>query len=622
MSRAQALTLLVALILAGLALRLHRLDYFSFRGDEAFTVINWVSQPLLETLQGEIPLKDPQPPLTFAIFRGWALLFGTGEWMMRLLPALLSLVGIAAMYALAHHIGGRGAGLLAATLSLLHPFLVWHAQDAKPYAVWVAVSTCAAWLGLRALKRDRLPDWLLYVVIATLAAYLYYLELFLLLALNLYVLPSFRSRGRTLRRWLLAQLGIGLLLAPWFLQERLLLGSDYGGTTGSLDPLRLFTWILPSLQFGRSLPLDLLERSALLVICALLAGLWFMARRRGQLALFAGLGAFLPPLLLALTSLRLGVFTPRYVLASIPACILLLVELGGGLWRRAWPARILTIAIFSSWLALMLLSLGNAWNNPAFAKAPDWRGLVNYLDKEARPGDLIIQAAADEAFTLYHADARDSLRLPANPRQELSEIHARLEAAITTYDSIWLVASPPPGWPNRQVAADWLATHMQLVRETQIGALPVRQYRTWQVHQHELAAAPLAIFGDVTGLAALNLGRAPDALHVELVWRVRGPAAVKLKGFVHLYGAPRPDSGSTLWTQDDQFIQGGRVDSRNWSQGDLLRDVYALPLKGVPPGSYDLRVGLYDPDSGARVLLANGAEVYLAGPVDLSAPTG
>ena len=295
MTRAQALALLVALILAGLALRLFRLDAFSFRGDEAFTVLNWVSQPLQETLQSEIPLKDPQPPLAFALFRGWALLFGTGEFTLRLLPVLVSLVGIATMYALAHHVGGRSSGLLAAALWTFQPALVWHAQDARPYAIWVSVSTCAAWLALRALVRGRRLDWLLYVLAATLAAYLYYLELFLLVALNLYVILSYRRNGALLRRWLAAQLVIGLLLAPWYLQQRLLLGSGYGGTAGGLELLRLFTWLLPSLQFGSSLPDALLERSALLVGCALLAGLWLMARRQHQLALFTGLNAFLPP---------------------------------------------------------------------------------------------------------------------------------------------------------------------------------------------------------------------------------------------------------------------------------------------------------------------------------------
>ena len=617
MTRAQALALLVALILAGLVLRLFRLDVFSFRGDEAFTVLNWVSQPLQETLQGEIPLKDPQPPLAFALFRGWALLFGTGEFAMRLLPALVSLVGISGMYALSHHIGGRVSGLLAAALWTLHPALIWHAQDARPYAIWVSVSTCAAWLALRALGRGRRLDWLLYVLAATLAAYLYYLELFLLVALNLYAILSYRRNGAVLRRWLAAQLLIGLLLAPWYLQERLLLGSDYGGTAGSLEPFLLITWLLPSLQFGRSLPDALLERSALLVGCVLLAGFWSMASRRRQIALFAGLGAFLPPLLLGLAATRLGVFVPRYVLASIPACILLLVELGRGLWRRSWLARVLAVAISGSWLALMLLSLGNAWFTPEFAKAPDWRGLSRYLRQQTKASDLVVQTAADEAFTLYHDDATDFLRLPANPLQEVSEIHSALEAAATNYDSIWLVASPPPGWPNRLVAAEWLARHMQLIIETQIGALPVRMYRTWEVQERELAAAPLTIFSEIVSLDGINRIRTPDALVFELIWRVHGPAATQLKGFVHLYGAPRPDSGSPLWTQDDQFIQDGRVDSRTWTRGMLLRDVYTLPLDGVPPGDYELGVGLYDPESGARVMLPDGADTIHAGTLEL-----
>lgn len=621
MSRAQVLALLVALILAGFALRLFRLDFFAFRGDEAFTVLNWVSRPLHETLQGEIPLKDPQPPLAFALFRGWALLFGTGEFVMRLLPALGSLVGIAAMYALAHHIGGRSAGLSAATLWLLHPFLIWHAQDAKAYAIWAAFSTCAAWLALRALQRNRTLDWLLYVVAATLAAYLYYLELFMLAALNLFVLIGYRGHRPVLRRWFVAQLLIGLLLAPWYLQERLLVGSGYGGTTGGFEAGHFFTWLLPALQFGRSLPDEMLARSALLVVFTLLTGCWFMARRQPRMALFAGLGAILPPLLLSVTALRLGVFTPRYVLASVPACILLLTGLGSGLWRRAWPGRMLALAIFSTWLALMLLSLGNAWFTPAFAKAPDWRGLTRYLRQEASANDLVIQAAADEAFTLYHADTTAALRLPANPQQDETEIRAALEEAIATWDSIWLVARAPTAWPNREVAADWLAGSMQLVRDTEIGALPVRQYRTWEVHAGELAAQPLATFGELASLVGVKQGRTPDALLVELIWRAGEPSAAPLKGFIHLYGAPRPGDGSPLWTQDDQFIQDGRVDSTGWTRGRLLRDVYSLPLAGLPPGVYELHVGLYDPVSSARVPVTDGADSAFAGRVQLPPPS-
>lgn len=620
MSRAQTQAFLVAILLAAFALRLFHLDSFSFRGDEAFTVLNWVGRPLAETLQSEIPIKDPQPPLAYALFRGWALLFGTGELVMRLLPVFGSLAGIAGIYALGHRIDGRRTGLLAAALLTVHPFLIWHAQDARPYALWVSASTIAAWLALCALKRDRARDWLLYFVAAAVAAGLYYLELFFLVALNLYVLAEVRKQGRLLRRWLAAQALLALVLAPWYLQERLLLSSGYGGTAGITEPLQFLTWLLPALQFGRSLAPEISARSSLLVACALLAGLWYMARRRNRYALYVGLAAFLPPLLLALAASFLNVWAPRYVLASAPACLLLLVSLGGALWRRALWTRTLAAAIFAAWLALMLLSLNNAWFNPQFAKSPDWRGLAQYLRQETAPGDVVIQAAADEAFTLYHDDWTESLRLPANPVQAEAEILEALRSAQATHDSLWLVASPPPGWPNRDVGMNWLDANMQLVRRTQIGALPVRQYRSWQVRAEELAAENLASFAQVAELAGATTGRTPTDLVVQLVWRSVGQSAASLKGFVHLYDARGPGGGSPLWSQDDRYIQDGRADTRLWETGTLLRDAYRLPLAGIPPGEYALHVGLYDPDSGERLTTEEGADSVQVARIAVNGP--
>ncbi|MCY4022806.1 MAG: glycosyltransferase family 39 protein [Anaerolineaceae bacterium] len=620
MTRAQTLALLVATLLAGFALRLFQLDSFSFRGDEALTVLTWVSRPLAETLQSDIPVRDPQPPLAYALFWGWATLFGTGELLMRLLPVFISLAGVAGIYALGHRIGGRRTGLIAAALLTIHPFLVWHAQDARPYAIWVSASTIAAWLALCALQRDRRKDWLLYVLAAAAAANLYYLELFFLLALNLYALFNRRQEGRPLRKWFAAQTLLVLILAPWYLQERLLLGSGYGGTAGATEPLQLFTWLLPALQFGRNLPSEITARSSLLVICALLAGLWFMSRRGNRYTLWVGLSAFLPPLLLGLAATRLNVFAPRYVLASAPACLLLLVSLGLALWRRALWTRFLAAAIFASWLALMLLSLNNAWFNPEFAKSPDWRGLAQYLRQETAPGDIVIQTAADEAFTLYHADRTDSLRLPANPVQDEAEILEALRSVQLTHDSLWLVASPPPGWPNRHVALDWLDANMQLLRRTQIGLLPVRQFRSWEVRAEELAAEDLASFAQVAAIAGVKTGRTPADLVVQLVWRAVGRSDTSLKAFVHLYDARGPKNGSPLWSQDDQYIQDGRVDTSLWERGSLLRDAYHLPLAGVPPGQYGLYVGLYDPESGERLATDQGSDSVLVAQVTLPGP--
>jgi hypothetical protein len=40
--------------------------------------------------------------------------------------------------------------------------------------------------------------------------------------------------------------------------------------------------------------------------------------------------------------------------------------------------------------------------------------------------------------------------------------------------------------------------------------------------------------------------------------------------------------------------------------GTIYRDVYALPIYGLPAGDYTLRVGLYDPASGQRLSVGNG----------------
>jgi len=39
--------------------------------------------------------------------------------------------------------------------------------------------------------------------------------------------------------------------------------------------------------------------------------------------------------------------------------------------------------------------------------------------------------------------------------------------------------------------------------------------------------------------------------------------------------------------------------------GGVFRDVYSLPLAGVPSGEYTLEVGLYDPASGERLPVGN-----------------
>jgi 4-amino-4-deoxy-L-arabinose transferase-like glycosyltransferase len=615
MTHRQALALLVSVTLLGFTLRLYRIDAVSFRGDEAFTVLNWVSQPLMDTLRSDIPLADPQPPLAFALFRGWSLLFGASEFSMRILPALFSLFGIPAVYALGHRLGSRSWGALAALLWALHPFLIWHAQDSKAYAIWAAGSTIALWLALRALDKRRRIDWLLYIAAASIAAYLYYLELFSLLALNLFVLIRYRH---VLRPWFLSQFAIASILAPWFLQERLLFGSGYRGTTFPFEPAQIFTWLIPSLNFGMTLPPSTLAAIWPLSLIVLTLGLTFCWRINRSTALLLGLCGFLPVLLLCLVSFRMNVFTPRYVLSVAPIYTLLVASFilaAGRIFRQPLPRRALPVLLAGGWLYLSGISLINYYFVPEFAKAPDWRGLVSYLQTYGTPDDFVVQAAADEAFTLYFNDFSESQRLPANPQQPVEEITNALAQGLNTHRSVWLVARTPDDWPNKDAPLEWLANNSQEVRAIHIGGLPVRQFMPWQVG--EIEPATLAEFSSTVELVGAQTWLEPtNELLVWLYWRPLKTTQSPLKAFVHLIGPVNPASGTPLWTQDDHFPQHERIRTTTWSSSEVYRDIFRLPLNSVPAGEYDLLAGWYDPVTGQRVSVGE-TDSYRIGSISL-----
>lgn len=622
MPRSHALAALVALALLGFALRVHALDRVPFRGDEAFTALNWVQRPLLVTLASDIPLRDPQPPLAYATFWFWGQLFGNSEFALRLLPALVSVVAIPALYALGARLSGRPLGVVAALLWSVHPYAIWHAQDARNYALWSVLSLLALWLALSALSRQRAVDWALYAVVAVAAAYVYYLELFVVVALNVFVLAMFWHCPATLKKWLAVQAIIALVLAPWFLQERLLVGSGYSGTAQSADPVRLFDRFLLSFTFGEALPAQAVM--GLWLVAVGFVGLGFYALRRvcWLCAVFVLLLGVLPPFMLVFVALRLDVFTPRYVLGSVPVYVLAVASfvvfgadsLGMSRWRRTFAVTGLGI-----WLALVLGVVLRFYYHD-YAKAPNWRALAQYLHNRLDDKALVVQTAADEAFTYYFNNRSDHQRLPANPHQPAEEIVQILEADQKQYTSIWLVANPPADWPNASVSADWLTANMQLIRLSLLAELPARQFMPWTVSSAELSMlnTEKVRFGDIAYLLGVRLlyPVEPDGSLIVLgYWQPIQNAESDLKVFVHL--VPADSTTKTPVAQDDQHPQDGRISSLAWAGVGLFRDVYALPVGTLPAGSYEMFIGLYDSVSGVRVPLSGDRDSYHAATIDL-----
>ncbi len=600
------------IILIGFLLRLFQLTAVPLRGDEAFSVQYWARLPLSQSLT-EIATLEPHPVLTYGLFHGWGLLAGTSVLAMRLLPALIGLLGIPALYRIGSRLINREAGLLAALLFALHPFAIWHAQDARNNAIWAGLSLVTMWFGLQALDQPRRSRWVWYAILATITCNIFYFEWLPLLAFGVYVLLRQRAHFAA---WVLAALPAFLTSGASFLilQGGLIFGGAYAGTTASrLDIGRLFTWFLPTLSIGDRLLLTWWNSLLWpLLLILFIGGVLLLWRYRRDSAILLLTWIIVPVGLLSAAASRLNIFDPRYVLPILPALILMLAGLIVLSYRHMRGSRLrwgLPLAVMGCWLGITGVSLANYYFNPATLKSRDWPALTKYLRDETQADDLVIQLSVDAAFGYYYDAPAPNLALPERPSQPAAAIESALASYSGEYRSIWVVGQTFPDWPNVGVVEGWLNQHMQRVRSGQAADLHYWQYMPWEVNPDEVSPTPLATFDqqvELMGYRWLLPANRDETLTVWLYWRPVRAAAVPLKVFVHLIGSPNPATGSPLWSQDDRFPQNGQLNTVEWTTGELYRDIYSLPLAQVPAGTYALAVGFYDPDTGERLPLGDG----------------
>lgn len=630
--------ILLILILIGFALRLYRLDVSPFRGDEAFTAQYW-TLPLNQSLT-QIATIEPHPALTYASYYLWGTVVGTDEFPLRMFPALVSLLAIPALYGIGRILGGTRAGLAAAFVWVIQPYQVWHAQDARNYALWAAFSAVGLGLGLLALKRNRPADWVRYSLAVTVAANLFYNEWFTLIGFGLYVVLVYPRDWSRLRRWMLAA-GVAVVssgLSFALLQLPLLGRGDYGGTASGFDPA-LLPSLLTTLVFGRGLPSEWIMPAFAGIILffsvVLFLPIYIGAGGRGPgWLLCIGL---LPIVLLSIASLRLRIFAPQYVLAAVPGLILsLALMIRSYLWHgpkwlkitrislhdglpleqqdsTPWwdlPLRVLTGALMIGYIGLSVISLFNYFYDPAYRKAANWPLVTDYLRAQVDSDDLVIQQSIDAAFGYYYRAAALDIALPSSPAQSVPEVERVLAAYVTQHPSIWLVGQPYPDWPNGNAVQSWLDVRWQRVFDQWADGIHIQRYRPWTVADTEFGVE--TSHGTFTGLVDLRAVQivmpVVDAsdLTVWLYWQPLATSERDLRVFVHLVGGINPATNTPLWSQDDGPPQDGRISTQSWTVGTNYRDVYQVPLANVPPGTYELRVGFYDPVSGTRIATESG----------------
>jgi mannosyltransferase len=616
---------LLALVMLDLALRLYRLDYQEMRGDEAFSVMFAKKDPD-GILTKTVSTTEPHPPLSFFLLHFWMILAGRTEFALRFSSLFFGVAAVPLVYRLGRQLWSEEVGLWAAVLLTLNPFQIWHAQEARMYAMSTALGLASAVCLLLALEKGRLHHWAGYVIATTVSIYTHYYALFLASAEAIFVLLFWRRHRSRLRAWLIAQASIFLLYLPWLLFAwRILV--VYHGNADSPTLVDMLNRCWQAFSLGLSLP----TREALIFsplwIAALAVGMWKSLRRNVRPLSFALLYLGLPVLSVYLSSLRRPVFNERYLIAATPPYYVLL---GAGLAElRRW-ARDKRSWVFYGGLLLAFLVTGHSLYNhyfvPAYSKTAGWRALTSHLDAAEQPGDVVVQNYPDPTLDYYYQADAPLIALPsAFPVDEAATAQA-LEELADSQHRIWFLPYRAPTWDAEGFVSNWLDRYCDKVQEQQVASFRLDLYLTPQSFLPTMQPLDVVLGDDIHLLGYRlegddgDLTFAPEeTVYLTLYWRTQVPLHMDYTVFTHLL-----DATGWLRGQQDNPPVYGTYPTGQWAVGEIIVDKYDIVLEaGAPPGTYALELGMYNPTTMDRLPVQDeegknlGDHVLLSGAIEV-----
>ena len=596
---------LIAILLCAFFLRLYRLDAQSFWNDEGNSAR--IAERSLD-LVVEGAAGDIHPPGYYLLLHYWRALCGQSEFALRFLSVAAGLATVVFTYLLGRHLFGAATGLMAAFLGAISPFAIYYSQEARMYALLVALSAASTYLLVRLLQKSGFSEktrFLAYVLTCAAGLYTHYAFPFVLLVHNLifglWWLATAR-RWRWVAVWAGAQVLIVALYLPWLpIALRSVTGWSPAGQGYDLSQALLD--VLHILIVGNTLPLK--DATAALVGAGLLllAGLW---PRKGRWFGVASLAFYL--LLPILLIFAFDLYKPawlKFLIVVLPPFHLLLAH--GIENPTQFPTRNSQFAIRTLLLAscclLLAPSLHNLYFNPAYGR-DDYRQIAADIAAAARPGDAVILDAPNqwEVFTYYYP-AQDIYPAPYHPDPGATDEF--LAPLVGQYRRLFVLYWGDAESDPQRLVETWLAGHAYKSSDRWYGRVRLATYGVAALPE-EPAVALDARFGDdiqLRGYALIGDRFAPgDILPVTLFWEAQATVAERYKVTVQLL-----DGGGRLLAQIDTEPGDGLSPTDTWQPGQTLADRYGLALPDdLPPGRYAIVAAMYRVSGGERLPVVVG----------------
>lgn len=587
---------MVGVTLLAFGLRVHLLTGQSLWSDEGISILRarqalW---PLLRTMPVE------HTPLYFVLLHLWMKLTGEGDFAVRFLSVAPSVLAVPVLYALGKRLGDEKIGLLAAILLAINPFQVWYAQEARMYALLVALSALSSLYLVRLWRLEGNPLFNLVGYAFSTAAALY-THYYAALVVGAHVAfagkewlsgkrkpSSGHNRNRRFNLWLTGLLGSGALFAPWL--PRAVQLFSFSGWREPIDP-----WSVPWTTFraytlGTVLPIHVEKQLASGFVVLLALGIWALVRRGNWQAHFVLIFTFLPFFVVWVYTFIKPDFHERYLISSTAGLVLVFAFALRWPWSShlTWWRVIFGFGLFTFVIGAQAFALYHHYYAPRTRK-PDFKGAAAYIARFERPGDGILVDGPDPQKVFLHyyrgsAPVYDLRDLDVNDEKAVA---ARLAPLAERHTRLWtlLYFHPPAG------VQEWLSRHAYLVEMRFFGDILLYLHTTASGEASGPFEARQIEFGEGFNLIAAQIeplpARVGEAVRVTLRWHVSGPLQGNEKIALRLLDPwGREVAGQDRFVQES-FHNCGCPDASDESRHGLL-----VPF-GTPPGEYSLLVRLY-----------------------------
>ena len=98
-----------------------------------------------------------------------------------------------------------------------------------------------------------------------------------------------------------------------------------------------------------------------------------------------------------------------------------------------------------------------------------------------------------------------------------------------------------------------------------------------------------------------------QAVSLSLYWQGEAGFERSWAIFAHII-----DAEKKIWGQQDQLPVGGTVLTTSWIKDEYITDSRQILLaENIPPGTYFIEIGLYDPHTFERVPLKDGKDAVM-----------